>query len=189
MIEISSLVALTCGFGGLAVALLLFGLTKRNRRYLYAAGVSLALGSSLAGWTIYRTLHKAYDHVAAAIRPRTGEEIYTALFGSALPGCRQIIDYQDQVVPKIDYAIWLKYRTCPQELKRVLAQYPYAREVVASASPLPMVPNGEEVAWFRPKLLGDTVIVYEYTTLNGRNSRRFWTSLDSTNVFYQDILD
>jgi hypothetical protein len=189
MKEISALIVLACGLVAFAIALVLYGLAKPSRRPLYAAGATLALAVLLAGWAAYRTLSKGYRHVAEAIRPRNGVEIYGALFGRSPLSCIQVLAAQDQVIPKIDYAIWLHYRTCPQELKRVLGQHPYVREVVGTASLLPMVPNGEAVAWFRPKLLGDTVIVYEYTALNGRNSRRFWTSPDSTNVFYQDILD
>jgi hypothetical protein len=189
MKEIIGLTVLASGLLGAALGIGIYGLLKRKKRILYLAVASALLCLLVAGGTIYRTFYKSYRHVAEAIRPRNGAEIYSALFGRSPLACTQVLAAQDQVVPKIDYAIWLHYRTCPQELKRVLAQHPYAREVVATASPLPMVPNGEAVAWFRPKLLGDSVIVYEYTTLNGRSNRKFWTSPDSTNVFYQDILD
>lgn len=189
MKEISGLIVLDCGLVAFAIALVLYGLAKRCRRPLYAGGATLALAVLLAGWATYRTLNKGYRHMAEAIRPRNGAEIYSALFGRSPLGCTQVLAAQDQVVPKIDYAIWLHYRTCPQELKRVLGQHTYMREVVTTASPVPMVPNGEAVAWFRPKLLGDTVIAYKYNSSNGRNCLRLWTSLDSTNVFYEDILD
>lgn len=189
MKEIICLVVIAGGLLGVAAGLLLYGLARRRKRSLYMAGASLGLGVLVAGWAAYRTSYKSYRHLAEAIRPRTGEEIYAALFGSARPGCLQVIKYQDQVVPRIDVAIWLHYRTCPRELNRVLTRLPYTRRVVPTSTLATELPASQMISWFAPRQLGDTAIVYEYATPDNRNIRTFWTSLDSTEVFYQDILD
>lgn len=189
MKELISLAALA-GSLLVATAILLFcGLVRRRRRRLYMAGASLGLAVLVAGWAAYRMSHKVYRHFAEAVRPRTGEEIYAALFGQPRPGCLQVIDYQDQVVPRIDAAIWLHYRTCPPELRRVLARLPYARHTVPTATLAAELAPSLPISWFAPRLLGDSARVYEYATPDNRNIRTLWASPDSTEVFYRDILD
>lgn len=186
------LISLTMLAGLLLVAtavLLFYGLVRRRRRSLYLAGASLGLAVLVAGWAAYRMSHKVYRHVAEAVRPRTGEEIYAALFGHPRQGCLQVIDYQDQVIPRIDAAIWLHYRTCPPELRRVLARLPYARRTVPTATLAAELAPSLPISWFAPRLLGDSARVYEYATPDSRNIRTLWASPDSTEVFYRDILD
>jgi len=189
MKELIGLVVLAAGLLAGAVGLLFDGLVRRRRRRLYVAGASLGLAVLVAGWAAYRTSHKAYRHLAEAVRPRTGAEIYAALFGRPRPGCLQVIAYQDQLVPRIDAAIWLHYRTCPAELRRVLARLPYARRTVPTATLAAELAPRLPISWFAPRLLGDSARVYEYATPNNRNIRTLWASPDSTEVFYRDILD
>jgi len=87
MQELIGLTLLTGLLLGVAAGLLLYGLVRRRRRSLYVAGAGLGLGLLVAGWVAYRTSHKVYRHLAEAVRPRTGEEIYAALFGRPRPGC------------------------------------------------------------------------------------------------------
>lgn len=189
MKEIISLMLI--GGGLLVVALLLLMQAGKRRSWPrgYAAAAALAAATLVGGWAGYRALRKTYHAATSAFRPRTGTEIYKALFGAAPYGCVQVLKYQDQVVPKIDYAIWLHYRNCPIELRRVLARHQFTRERVATAGKLAYVPYGEIISWFNPRIIGDTVLVYEYATANGRNVQTFWTSLDSTDVFCRDIAD
>jgi hypothetical protein len=189
MQELISLALLVVLLLGAAVGLLLYGLVRRRKRSRYVAGACLGLAVLVAGWAVYRTSHKAYRHLTEAVRPRTGEEIYAALFGRPRPGCLQVIDYQDQVVPRIDAAIWLHYRTCPPELRRVLARLPYARRTVPTAALAAELAPSLPINWFAPRLLGDSARVYEYATPDNRNIRTLWASPDSTEVFYRDILD
>src|SRR5690606_39355592 len=74
-------------------------------------------------------LSKTYNKVTETLSPRTGDEIYDALFDKRQTDCIKILNFQDQVVPKIDYAIWLHFETCPDELKRILSERSEERRV------------------------------------------------------------
>ena len=66
------------------------------------------------------------------LKPRTGDEIYSALFGKTNNSCLKVLNQQDQIVPKIDYAIWLHFKTCPNELNRILQLHNFKTEKQAS---------------------------------------------------------
>src|SRR5438552_8915289 len=92
--------------------ILIVGLAKKKRKFVFISiGLFLLLFVS-GGWTIYLFGIKSYSKVTDMLKPRTAEEIYIALFGKTDNNCVNILDYQDQVVPKIDYAIWLHFETC-----------------------------------------------------------------------------
>lgn len=130
-----------------------------------------------------------YIKVSETFRSRTGEEIYEALFGKQKTTCVSILNYQDQIIPKIDYAIWLQFETCPEELKRVLSKHEFSAGKVSADKWNGKVPYGETIKWFNPKTLGDTIMVYEYSTDDSRNIQTIWTNLDGTKVFVRDIFD
>ena len=168
---------------------LLFGLFRKNRKLLLTSVFAFIVFLSFAGWTGFKFVTKSYNKVADTLRPRNGDEIYDALFGKRQTACVKILNYQDQVVPKIDYAIWLHFETCPEELKRILSRHEFSGGKVATNGWDGKIPYGETLDWFKPTTLGDTIIVYEYSTENNRNIQTIWTSLDSTKVFCRDILD
>lgn len=189
MKEIIGLSILASLLFGAALWLGFYGLLKRYRQRLYVAVASLLLCTLVAGWTAYRTFSKSYRHVAEAVRPRTGAEIYQALFGQSTVACTRVLAAQDQVVPRIDYAIWLHFTTCPSEFKRLLARHPFDGGKEPTAQWLESIPGADNIPWFRPQAMGDTILVYEYATERSRNIQTFWASHDSTEVFYRDIAD
>ena len=180
-------------FSGLAF--LLFILTiiigwKRKNKRIKLLSFSLFLAFiCLTSWTVYKFANKTYNKVTDSLKPRTGAEIYDALFDKRQTNCIKILNYQDQVVPKIDYAIWLNFQTCPNELKRILDRHKFNVEKLSTAKWDGKIPYGETLKWFNPTTLGDTIMVYEYSTDDGRNVQTIWSSLDSTKVFVRDILD
>ena len=123
------------------------------------------------------------------LKPRTGEEIYSALFGEPKHDCLKVINYQDQIVPKIDYAIWLHFDTCPKELERILSRHEFSEAKLATNSLIGNIPYDETISWFNPKSMGDSIVVYEYSTDDNRNIQTMYVSVDSTKVFCRDILD
>jgi hypothetical protein len=130
-----------------------------------------------------------YIKVSEIFRSRTGEEIYEALFGKQKTNCVSVLNHQDQVVPKIDYAIWLQFETCPEELKRILSKHEFSAGKVSTDNWDGEIPYGETIKWFNPKTLGDTIMVYEYSSDDSRNIQTIWANLDSTKVFVRDIFD
>ena len=169
--------------------LLLFGIFRKNKKLLRNSVFVLIVFLGFAGWTGFKFVTKSYNKVADTFRPRNGDEIYDALFDKRQTDCVKVLNYQDQVVPKIDYAIWLHFETCPEELKRILTRHKFLGGKVKASSWDGKIPYVETLDWFKPTALGDSIMVYEYATDNSRNIQTIWTSLDSTKVFCRDILD
>jgi hypothetical protein len=165
------------------------GLAKKNKRLKLTSFILFLVFLCLTCWTIFTFVDKSYQHVKESFRPRTGDEIYDALFGKRQSDCITILNYQDQVVPKIDYAIWLSFETCQKELKRILSKHTFTVEKLPTATLNGKIPYGENLKWFNPTTLGDTLMVYEYSSYDSRNIQTIWVNLDSTKVFVRDILD
>ena len=168
---------------------LIFGLTKKNKKLKLTALFAFIAFLSLGSLTGYKLVTKSYNKITEVLKPRTGDEIYDGLFGKREINCVKVLNYQDQVIPKIDYAIWLHFETCPSELKRILSRHEFSAEKLPTKEWNGKIPYGETLDWFNPTTLGDTIMVYEYSTTNNRNIQTLWTTLDSTKVFCRDILD
>jgi hypothetical protein len=167
----------------------ILGLTRKKKKLLIISLIALPGFIALALWTGYTVIHKTADKLTGALAPRTGEEIYRALFGPDPSGCVKIIHAQDQLIPRIDPAIWLKFKTCPAELQRILSLHPFDYGKVPTASWKEGIPYGETLDWVNPQAMGDTILVFEYASDDGRNIQTLWASADSTQVLCRDILD
>jgi hypothetical protein len=121
--------------------------------------------------------------VTTILKPRTGNEIYFALFGKTESKCLKVLNHQDQVIPKIDYAIQLHFETCPNELKRILKLYDFRTEIHSTKD----WKTNED--WFKPETLGDSILVFTYKKDQYGNGQTIYSSLDSTKAFCIDILD
>ena len=143
----------------------------------------------VATWTGYTVIHRTAHKLTGALAPRTGEEIYRALFGPGQSDCVKVTHAQDQVIPRIDPAIWLQFKTCPAELQRILSLHPFDFGKVPTASWTEGVPYGETIDWVNPQAMGDTILVFEYARDDGKNIQTLWASTDSTQVLCRDILD
>ena len=168
---------------------LILGFTKKNKQLKLASLLLFFVFIVLTAWTSFKFISKTYNTLTETFRPRTGDEIYDALFDKRQTDCIKILNYQDQIVPKIDYAIWLHFETCPDELKRILSKHAFTTEKLSTANWNEKLPNGETLDWFNPTILGDTLMVYEYSTNDRKTIQTIWTNLDSTNVFVRDIFD
>lgn len=175
---------LLVGVAGFLVAAIL----KKPRRKLGAcAAVCLLLLAGTAARTAYVFVRKSYAHLAAVGQPRTGSEIYTALFGSPA-ACLKVVKQQDQVVPRIDYAIWLEFETCPAELRRMLAQHKYVATKEATSGWNTSGPSAGD-NWFKPEALGDSVWVFRYRKDDYGNGQTIFAALDSTKAYCLDVQD
>ena len=178
---------------GLAFLLFLvtfiLGLIKKNKKLRLASLILFFPFIGLVSCTGFRLVSKSYNKVSETLKPRTGDEIYDALFDKRQTDCIKILNYQDQVVPIIDYAIWLHFETCPAELKRILSKHDFTTEKISTVKRDGKIPNGEALEWFKPATLGDTIMVYEYSSDNSKNIQTIWTNVDGTMVFVRDICD
>jgi hypothetical protein len=167
---------------------LILGLTKKNKKLKLTVLFLFFAFIGLTAWTGFKFVSKTYNKVAETFRPRTGDEIYEALFDKRQTDCIQILNYQDQVVPKIDYAIWLHFETCPDEMKRILSKHDFKTEVVSTIGWDTDGPLANE-NWFKPETLGDSILIFTYNKDEYGNGQYIYSSLDSSNVFVKDILD
>ena len=74
-----------------------------------------------AGFSFIRFIHISYRNITNTLKPRKGIDIYTSLWGKPVGNCTIIIDAQDAVIPIIDDGIWLHFKSCPQEIERLLS--------------------------------------------------------------------
>ena len=134
---------------------------------------------------------KTYHKVTNAFRPRSGIEIYTALFGQPNDNCVTVTNKKDQVVPRLDCCIWLEFTTCPTELKRVISQYPYKATKHLSADTSSYLPTySPRPFWWTPQTLGDSItIMQDFNFDNPNRDKVLIFSRDSSHVYYCDMAD
>lgn len=168
--------------------ILSIGLIKRKRRTIFAALVVMIIFIISGIRTTYLFTNKSYHRLADIFRPRTGIEIYHALFGKPKNDCVEILNFQDQLIPKIDYAIWLHFKTCPEELNRILSLHLFKTEIVATKDIEMNGPHANE-NWFKPETLGDSMLTFTFNRDSYGNGQYVYTSLDSTIVFCKDVAD
>lgn len=165
------------------------GMVKKNSNLKLISFILFFVFFGLTSWMAVRYVSKTYEKLTKTLIPRTGDEIYDALFDKRETDCVKIINFQDQVIPKVDIAIWLKFETCPAEFKRILSLHEFSVEKYSKAELQKEIITSETLEWFIPTTLGDTIIVYGYATSDRRNIQTIWSNIDSTKVFVRDILD
>lgn len=173
----------------LFMVVLILGVVKKDKTMQIISIVLFISFVASGGYTAYCFASKAYHKVDETLKPRTGDQIYDALFDKRQYDCVKVIHSRDQVVPKIDYAIWLYFETCPQEFKRLLGRHEFLVTRVAAKSFDTTIPLQEGIEWFKPASLADTIVVYEYAAANSRSIQTFWATPDSTKVYCRDIWD
>lgn len=171
------------------ILLIVIGIVRKRKKITLVSIVFLVMTTIGGSILVYKVISKGYKKVSKIIEPRSGDEIYVSLLGKDSETCSKILHYQDQVVPKIDYAIWLHFKTCPKESGRILSEYPYHKELLKTKDWKSETPYGEGVEWWNPKSMGDSILVFEYVITEGKNIRTFWMNMDSTEVYCRDVLD
>lgn len=150
----------------------------------------MLFGLSLGSYSVYLVASKSLDKVCQNLKPRTGEQVYKGLFGENTSTCLKVVNYQDQVVPRLDVAIWLQAETCPAECNRILSEFNYGGgELITSGIETRDIPLADYVNWFNPYSMGDTILVFEHEFGYRTNIRTLWISKDSTIMYCRDILD
>jgi hypothetical protein len=168
--------------------MLILGIARKSLRLVIASVAAFFLSSAVGVWAGVLFVSKTYRTVTTMFRPRTGDEIYTALFGLGSNGCVRVIDYQDQILPKIDYAIWLHFKTCPAELSRILARQDFKAELLPGKG-LHVDGPSANANWFDPSVLGDSVLVCSHTRDDHRGGQTIYAARDSSEVYAVDVFD
>jgi hypothetical protein len=167
------------------------GVKNKNRRNIFISFGFLFLTAIACFWTIYLFGVKSYHTVTEVFKPRSGLEIYTSLFHKPVGNCLTVINKQDQIVPKLDCCIWLEFQTCPDELSRIISQesYKISKYLSADTSSYDLL-YGPKPEWWKPSLLGDSIIVMQNNSPHNPNRERTLIfSKDSLRAFYCDMAD
>lgn len=165
------------------LTLVIIGIISAKNKMLIPGVTLFLIGIGTGGTAIYKTMSKATD----MLEPRSGKEIYMALFGKPAADCLKIIHFQDQVIPKIDYAIWLHVETCPEEVDRILLQRNYTHTTIASEEVSTSQPEANQ-KWFTPEVMGDSIELFRALDEYG-NGQEVYCNKDYTEMFIIDILD
>jgi len=165
--------------GAVFIAALLFffrAITKKSMQNIYFS-IALVLIAGVmgirAGWLF---VQKSYHVVVKTAGKRMPQEVYNDMFGNASAGCTQAINAAEPVVPRIDCCTYLEFKTCPEELKRIIAQNRYQP---AAAD----MPPGTPPVWWVPSTLGSNPISLSCTP-DEDSYQLLIFSADSTHAFY-----
>ncbi len=175
------------------IVTIIVGFVKKNRILkLVSLGVFIIFCTIII-WTGGKFLNKSIHKISKILEPRSGNEIYDELLGKREHNCVKILNSQDQVIPKIDYAIWLEFETCSEEFDRIIKGHDFSENeiIITPKNKDWLIPlaNTDNLKWFNPKSLGDTITVYEYASENNKNIQTIWTNRFKAKVFLRDISD
>ena len=92
-----------------SIIFFLIAIIKKKMPLFYLALLLSFVGVGTGFFICYKFLYKSYSKISKSLEPRTGEEIYATLFDGNPNECTNVIEKQDQVVPKIDVAIYLHF--------------------------------------------------------------------------------
>ena len=129
--------------------------------------------------------------IRKSFEPRTGKEIYIALFGDPVDNCINVINKSDQVVPRLDCCIWLDIELCPLELRRIIALDEYKSSIYDSDDTSGYLPTySPRPVWWTPNKLNKPIIVLTtYDTDKPNRNKILIFAKDSTHAYYCDMAD
>lgn len=160
----------------IAAIVLGIGINKRQKKIILIAIVTLCLSGITTIYSFSKVIF------------RSGEEIYMALFDKPQFDCLKIINYQDQTVPILDAAIWLHFNTCPDELNRIINSKDFEIQKVSTKGWNTSGPLADE-NWFKPELLGDTILTFRYQQDYYGGSQTIYCNLNKTEAYCIDAND
>jgi hypothetical protein len=170
-----------------SVIFFLIAITKKIMPLFYLALLLLFVGVGTGLFASYKFFYKSYVKISDSFKPRSGEEIYAALFDGNPNECTNVLEKQDQVVPKIDVAIYLHFKTCPEEIKRIIAQHEF--EYTKLSTKDFSITKESGVGWFKPEILGDSILVYYFKKDELGNCQMLYVSTKMDEVFCKDVWD
>ena len=184
----ATLLLLTLTFG-LALFLLytfIAGIKFSKKAVLLIVAISITIIALLFVYTGADKIHADINRVIRNSMPKKSEDVYELLFKKPADRCVTVVNFKDQVIPKIDCCIWMELKLCPIELKRVLALRKYQRiNLKRSDSSSFLNSFRDRPAWWTPQTLGDNVVEYTFR-FNQDNQQIIFFSEDSSHVFLCD---
>ena len=177
------------------VALLVAGVKSSNKGRVISSIAFLILFVGCFLWVAItggdKVYRKGINALSTFYQPRTGEKIYSVLFGPSVTNCSKIINLTDQIVPRLDCCIWLEFQTCPAELRRIIALQNYTSTTFRSGDLDQHLPGySPRPDWWKPAKLNSTItLLQSYKPENPNRDKILIFAADSTHVYYCDMAD
>lgn len=172
--------------------ILVISIYKKKKSLALISLIPLALSIVTGSISLYFILKTTYTKVSGqvekAMEPRTGETIYSSLFGNSTSNCSNVINSKDAILPVVDCCVWIEFTTCPEEAARIIAQHDYQiskmnKEGIRFAEP----GIAEKPNWFAPVSLGDSALVYKINLPEEKRESLLFLSTDSSRAFFCDM--
>ena len=162
------------------VVLALMAIVRRKLKLFIAATALFFVCMGCGVYTLLKAGVKVLGIATKTFALEDGEHIYERTWGKPASSCVQILEYRDATIPIMDFEICLQFKTCPDEVARILAGKEYTSKVVDArvAQTLPLA--GSKSFASTP-----SVIYLLADTEHGREE--LYISADSTEVYYRNV--
>ncbi len=138
---------------------------------------------------IYTGPGKIKSDIVRVIRnssPKDANEVYTVLFKKPIDKCVTVVNFKDQVIPKIDCCIWMELKICPTELNRIIATKKYEKYRLPKSDSMNFINSfNDKPIWWTPQTLGDSLTKYNFK-FNRGNEQTIIVGDDSSHVYVCD---
>ena len=169
-----------------SIIFFLIAISKKKMPLFYLALILSFLGVGTGLYAGYVFIQKSYTRISDSLKQRTGDEIYAALFDGKPNKCTVVFEKQDQVLPVIDVAIYLHFKTCEAELNRILNQQEYKMDVLVNNED-DTTSNSMDPNWFELSKMGDTIYVYTYKRNDFGSYQTLFVSKKKDEVYCMDV--
>ena len=169
-----------------SIVFFLIAISKKKMPLFYLALTLSFLGLGTGLYSGYVFIQKSYFRISDSLKQRTGDEIYAALFDGKPDKCTVVLEKQDQILPVIDVAIYLHFKTCEAELNRILKQQRYEMRVLVNKEKDTSSSTLDPI-WFTPSKMGDSIYVYTYKKDDFGNYQTLFVSKMKDEVYCVDV--
>jgi hypothetical protein len=162
------------------------GARQKNKKIISFSIISLLLTIALSFKIDFKQLQSFSFKQFNMFQPKSEVQIYTTIFRIPLDSCVKITNTVDQIIPRVDCCVWLEFKTCPNELQKIIKQWPYqtTKYAVKDSSEYNLV-SSPKPSWWTPNKLGDSIIKIKYSW-NPSAERTLLFNKDSTHVYCCD---
>jgi len=172
------------------ISFIIFALIKRNKlsksKILIFAVIGTVLIASLFLLIGTSKIKSDISRLIENSSPKKAEEVYTLLFKKPVDSSLKIINFKDQVIPKIDCCIWMEVNLSPAELSRVAYLKKYKITKLNKADSVSFLsPFGNKPKWWTPQILGDSIIRLSIK-FDQDNEQTLFFGNDSTHLYLCD---
>jgi hypothetical protein len=172
------------------ISFFLFAFIKRNKFSRLKILLFVVIGSVLIiSLFLYTGTNKIKSDISRLIensRQKKAEEVYALLFKKSVDNSLKIINFKDQVIPKIDCCIWMEVKLSPTELGRVIHLKKYKEAKLTKSDSLDFLASfGDRPKWWTPQILGDSVFKLNIK-FDQDNEQTLFFSNDSSHIYLCD---